>query len=56
MSLKADDGRTLTIDTSQIDSQMRTAMRPGDLVSVLGKTSPGTDQFMAERIERNTRR
>jgi len=56
MSLKADDGRTLTIDTSQVDSQMRTAMRPGDLVSVLGKTSPGTDQFIAERIEQNARR
>jgi hypothetical protein len=56
MTLKADDGRTLTVDTSQIDSQMRTAMRPGDLVSVLGKTSPGVDQFMAERIERDARR
>jgi hypothetical protein len=56
MSLKADDGRTLTVDTSQIDSQMRTTMRPGELVTVLGKTSPGVDQFMAERIERDARR
>jgi hypothetical protein len=56
MSLKADDGRTLTVDTSQIDSQMRTTMRPGELVTVLGKTSPGVDQFMAERIERDPRR
>ena len=56
MSLKADDGRTLTVDTTQIDAQTRSAMRPGDLVSVLGKTATGTDQFMAERIEREARR
>jgi hypothetical protein len=56
MSLKTDDGRTLTVDTSQIDSQMRTAMRPGELVTVLGKTTAGATQFMAERIERDTRR
>ena len=56
LSLKADDGRTLTVDTSQIDSHTRAGMRPGDLVSVLGKSSPGVDQFMAERIERNPRR
>lgn len=56
MSLKADDGRTLTVDTSQIESQIRTSMRPGDLVSVLGKTTPGSNQFVAERIEREERR
>ena len=56
MSLKADDGRTLKVDTSQIDSQMRTSMRPGDLVSVLGKTTAGANQFAAERIESGTRR
>ena len=56
MSLKADDGRMVTIDTSQIDSQMRTGMRPGDLVSVLGKTTAVANQFVAERIERDARR
>ena len=56
MSLKADDGRTLTLDTSQIDSRARTGMRRGDLVSVLGKTTAGADHWVAERIERETRR
>jgi hypothetical protein len=56
ISLKTDDGRTLTVDTRQLDSQTRTAMRPGDLVRVLGKTTAGTDQFVAERIERDARR
>ena len=56
MSLKTDDGRTLTIDTSQLDSRMRTDLRPGDLVRVLGKTTAGAIQFVAERIERDARR
>lgn len=56
MSLKADDGRTLTVDTSQIDSQMRTGVRPGDLVNVLGKTHTSGQQFVAERIESEARR
>jgi hypothetical protein len=56
MSLKADDGRTLTVDTTQIDPRVRNAMRPGDLVNVLGKTTARGDQFVAEIIERETRR
>jgi hypothetical protein len=56
MSLKADDGRILTVDTSQVEAQMRSAVRRGDLVSVVGKTTARTDQFVAEVIERETRR
>jgi hypothetical protein len=56
MSFKADDGRTLTVDTSQVDAQVRNTVRPGDLVSILGKTTAQADQFAAEVIERETRR
>ena len=56
MSFKADDGRMLTVDTSQVDAQGRSAVRRGDLVSVVGKTTARTDQFVAEVIERETRR
>jgi hypothetical protein len=56
MSLKADDGRTLAVDTSAVDAQVRNVVRPGDLVSVLGKTTTRADQFVAERIEREARR
>jgi hypothetical protein len=56
MSLKADDGRTLTVDTGQVDAQVRSTVRSGDLVSVVGKTTVPADQFVAEVIERETRR
>jgi hypothetical protein len=56
MSFKTDDGRILTVDTSQVDAQGRSAVRPGDLVSVVGKTTTRADQFVAEVIERETRR
>jgi hypothetical protein len=55
MSLKADDGRTLTVDTSQVDAQVRSAVRQGDLLSVVGKTTARADQFVAEVIERERR-
>jgi hypothetical protein len=56
MSFKADDGRTLTVDTSQVDAQVRSTVRQGDLVSVVGKTTARADQFVAEVIDRETRR
>lgn len=56
MSFKADDGRILTVDTSQVDAQGRSAVRRGDLVSVVGKTTARADQFVAEVIEREPRR
>lgn len=56
MSFKADDGRTLTVDTRQVDRQVRSTVRQGDLVSVVGKTTARADQFVAEVIEREARR
>jgi hypothetical protein len=56
LSFKADDGRTLAVDTSRIDPQMRSTLRQGDLLSILGKTTARADQFVAEAIERQARR
>ncbi len=56
MSLEADDGRTLAVDTSAVDPKVRDAVRPGDLVSVVGKTTAQADQFVADFIDRETRR
>jgi len=56
MSLKTDDGRVLAVDTSAVDAQVRNVLRPGDLVSVLGKTTARADQFVAELVEREARR
>jgi hypothetical protein len=56
LSFKADDGRTLAVDTSRVDAQVRSTLRPGDLVSILGKTTARADQFVAEAVERQARR
>jgi hypothetical protein len=49
LTMKTDDGRTLTVDTSQVAA--RTGVRPGDLVSVVGKpAADGGDRFVAEVI------
>lgn len=56
MSFKAEDGRTLTVDTTQVDMHVRGTVRQGDLVSVVGKTTTRADQFVAEIIERESRR
>lgn len=52
----ADDGRTLSVDTSQVDAQVRSAVQQGDIVSIVGKTTARADQFVAEVIERQARR
>jgi hypothetical protein len=56
MSFKVDDGRVLTVDTSQVDAQVRSAVRQGDLVGIIGKTAAQADQFTAEVIDRQARR
>lgn len=56
MSFKPDDGRTLTVDTSQVDTQVRSTVRQGDLVSVVGKTATRADQFVTKIIARESRR
>lgn len=52
LSLKADDGRTLLVDTTQVSAGARDAIRPGDLVTVVGKPTGGANEFRAELIQR----
>lgn len=52
LSLKSDDGRTVTVDTSHVGGQTHQGMQPGDLVSVVGKET-GTNQFTADLIEKD---
>jgi len=56
MSLKNDDGHMVEVDTRAVETRARTAVRPGDLVSVSGRTTMRTDQFVAVSIERQARR
>lgn len=50
ISLKTDDGRTLDIDTSQVPRDQLASVRPGDLVSVTGR-SEAADRFSAEVVQ-----
>jgi hypothetical protein len=51
LTLKADDGRTMTIDVSNTRGNVRD-VRPGDLVNVVGR-STGSDRFVAEVVQKN---
>ncbi len=55
MALKSDDGRRVTVDTSRVGDDTRRALRPGDLVSVVGKAGTG-EPFVAELIQNETKR
>lgn len=52
LSLKTDDGRTVTVETAQVADDMRRSLRPGDVVSVVGKAQ-GDNRFVAELIQRD---
>ena len=52
LTLKADDGRSLVVDTTQLPEPVR--VRPGDLVSVIGKPSPANrERFIAEVVQKD---
>jgi hypothetical protein len=50
MTLKADDGRTMTVDIRNSRGQTND-VRPGDLVHVVGRAT--ADRFVAEAIQRD---
>ncbi|HYE93743.1 MAG TPA: hypothetical protein VEA38_22110 [Terriglobales bacterium] len=56
IAFKADDGRTLAVDTAAVDTTVRNTLRAGDLVSILGKSTARAEHFVAEFIEREARR
>jgi hypothetical protein len=51
LTLKSDDGRTMTIDVSNARGSVGD-VRPGDLVNVTGRSS-GADRFVAEVVQKN---
>ncbi len=52
-TLIADDGRTLTIDMSQIAEDVRGAMTPGDGVTVLGVAGDDVNRVIARHIQQD---
>jgi hypothetical protein len=51
LSLQADDGRKLAVDTGKIDSRLMQALKPGDLVTVVGRTADRPGAFVAESLQ-----
>jgi len=51
VGLKTDDGRSVTVDVSQVADDVRRSLRPGDIVGVVGKSQG--DRFVAELIQRD---
>ena len=51
LTLKADDGRTMSIDLRSSRGSVGD-IRPGDLVNVVGRAA-GADQFVAEVVQKN---
>jgi hypothetical protein len=51
LTLKTDEGRSLVVDLSQVSDSMRRRVRPGDLVSVIGRMGREDATFQAEVIQ-----
>jgi hypothetical protein len=51
MTLKADNGQTVSVDTSGLNRETLASIRPGDLVSVVGKSSGSGFQASVVRKE-----
>lgn len=50
LTLQSDDGRKLAIDTTKIDSRLVQALRPGDLITVVGRLSDKPGLFVADSL------
>lgn len=55
LQLRTDDGRVLTVDTSQVAANVRNAVQQGDTVTVLGESARQTPQFFAARYIQSDR-
>jgi hypothetical protein len=49
LQLRTDDGRVLTVDTSQVAQNVRSAVQQGDTITVIGEAARQTPQFFAAR-------
>jgi outer membrane lipoprotein SlyB len=54
LTLKADDGRTLTVDMAKVGKEIQQAMKPGMPVTVTGHEWSGPNQFRAEYIQQDS--
>jgi hypothetical protein len=51
LTLQADDGRKLTVDTGKVNSRLVQALRPGDLVTVVGRMADQPGTFVADSLQ-----
>ena len=51
MDLRTDDGRSIAVNVSDIDLDLRRSLRTGDKITVIGR-SQGDSRFRADRIQR----
>jgi outer membrane lipoprotein SlyB len=54
LTLKADDGRTLTVDMNKVGSNIQQALKPGMAVTATGHEWSGPNQFRAEFIQQDS--
>jgi preprotein translocase subunit YajC len=54
LTLRADDGRTLTVDTSQVDSSVRQALTQGEGVTVIGHPGTAANQMRANYVQQDS--
>jgi preprotein translocase subunit YajC len=54
LTFKADDGRTLTVDMSQVGENVRKTLTPGEGATVVGFPGAQPNQFMARFIQQDS--
>jgi uncharacterized protein Veg len=54
VTLKADDGRVLTVDAAQVGANVRGALQPNEGVTVIGKAGAQPTQFVAQYIQQDS--
>ena len=54
LTLKADDGRTLTVDMAKVGTNIQQALKPGAGVTVTGHSWSGPNAFRAEYIQQDS--
>ena len=53
VTVKADDGRVLTVDAAQVSADIRGALAPGAGVTLIGKAGAQSNQFTAQYIQQD---
>jgi hypothetical protein len=54
VTLKADDGRTLTVDAKQVSSDLRKGLSQNEGVTVIGRAGASANQFIAEYLQKDS--